>query len=49
MNGQRALSPLISRSNIAIMAITSKMCISEPAEKTKNPKAHPINRITAIK
>ena len=39
---------LITPSNKAIIAITSKMCIKPPAWLTKNPKIHPITRITAI-
>jgi hypothetical protein len=39
---------LITAKIIAITAITNKMWIKLPAEAKKNPKTHPIIRITAI-
>jgi hypothetical protein len=38
----------MSLSRIAITAITSNTWMIPPAEKTKNPSAQPINKITAI-
>ncbi len=43
------LPPLIRRSKMAIMAITSKIWINWPAEKTKKPKTQPIRSIIAIR
>ncbi len=41
------LLPCISLNNIAIIAITNKMCIIDPALYAKNPIAHKMIKITA--
>jgi hypothetical protein len=43
-----AVGLLIKPNNNEITAITSNTWIIPPAEYIKNPKAHPIIRITAI-
>lgn len=40
--------PLMILTSMAIIASTSKACISDPAEYTKNPNIHPIMSMTAI-
>jgi hypothetical protein len=46
---QTGLDPRMSRSRMAITAITNKTWMMPPAENTKNPRAQPINKITAIR
>ena len=39
----------MTRSKIAIIAITSSTCMIPPAEKTKNPSTQPMSKMTAIR
>lgn len=40
--------PLMILMSMAMIANTSKACMSDPAEYTKNPSIHPIMSMTAI-